>query len=480
MKETIQKIVNKLSNDKISFADVRFTDTDEEIFYFERGELKEYGYSPNKTSLGIRVLYDGCWGFAGINEFDDISIDKAIKRAIENAKHGSLFKRQKVTFPPLKPVRVEYFQKPILDPFKMNREEKLKILFNIAKLLEGNNKIVFNFLYAVFNRQYKLYANTEGTFSEYTLYRSEPLMQVTASGNYGVQTRTFPGQMSGQAAGFEVIDQKLFEEQASKIIKEAIDLLDAPTIEEEKAHIIISADHLALQIHESIGHATEADRMFGMEISYAGKTFIEPNMIGSFRYASDIVNLVSDSSDPRGLGFHPVDDEGVPGKRVDIIKQGILVNMQTSRETAAALGLEPSSNMKAAHGYDFPLIRMTNLSLLPGDAGSLDDLIANTEKGYYLATTKTWSIDDNRRNFQFTTEIGYRIEDGTIKGIVKEPTYYGITPEFWNSCDAICSESEWSMHGTFDCGKGEPGQLMKLSHGAAPARFRNVVVNVKA
>jgi TldD protein len=178
------------------------------------------------------------------------------------------------------------------------------------------------------------------------------------------------------------------------------------------------------------------------------------------------------------MGFHPVDDEGVPGRKVNIIKDGILTDQQTSRDIAHRLGLQPSSNMKASYGDDFPLVRMTNLCIAP-HKGSLEELIANTEKGYLVDFTKTWSIDDNRNNFQFTTEIGWKIVDGRIVGIVKEPTYYGITTEFWNSCDWICGPEEWKYHGTFHCGKGEPGQIMQLSHGVAPARFKNTVVKVK-
>ena len=179
------------------------------------------------------------------------------------------------------------------------------------------------------------------------------------------------------------------------------------------------------------------------------------------------------------MGFHLVDDEGTPGDTVDIVKNGILMDQQTSLECAALLGVQPSSNMLASFADDIPLIRMTNFCLAPGK-GSLDDLIKSTENGYYIDFTKTWSIDDNRNNFQFTTEIGWKIKNGELKHIVKEPTYYGITPEFWAACNSICGPEEWEFHGTFHCGKGEPGQSMHLSHGVAPARFKNIVCNVKA
>jgi TldD protein len=361
----------------------------------------------------------------------------------------------------------------------MSDEEITSYFGKIAGMLEGNEKIVNSYVMGQFQRQYKIYANTEGTFTDTLVYDTNPMMMVFSSNGKEMQTRTYPGHMNGRRGGFEVVYGYEFEKNTEKIVKEAIDLLDAPRIEEERADIIIGGSHLALQLHESAGHATEADRIFGMEISYAGKTFIKPKMLGNFKYGSEIVNIYSDSTDPRGMGYHLVDDEGVPGRKVDIVKDGILMDQQTSREIAPLLGVEASSNMLASFADDFPLIRMTNFCLAPG-AGSLDEMIKSTEHGYFIDYTKTWSIDDNRNNFQFTTEIGYKIVNGEIVGIVKEPTYFGITPEFWNACDRICGPEEWLHFGTFNCGKGEPGQSMHLSHGVAPARFKNIVVNVKA
>lgn len=474
--------IHKLNLPQIQFADVRYTSTDSEDYYFEKGELKNYSAVRDHESIGIRVLINGCWGFCGLNEFSEAKIDQAIRSAIGNAEHGSKFKRHPVDFPTVNAVRRSYYHKPEKDPFLMDREQKMQYLLYIAQRLQkaSTEQIIFNYLMVKFHRQYKIYANTEGTLSDSLQYETSPEFQVMSSDGNGVQRRTYPGDMSAKKGGFEIVENYRFEENIDRIIRESVDLLKAPQIEEEKADIIIGGSQLALQLHESVGHATEADRIFGMEISYAGKTFVNKEMIGKFQYASPIVNIISDSSDERGIGYHPVDDEGIPGKRVDIVRNGILVNQQTGREIAHMLGLEPSSNMKSSYGYDFPLVRMTNFSLLPGSAGTLQDLIRNTEKGYLLDYTKTWSIDDNRNNFQFTTEIGWKIKDGEIAGMVKEPTYYGITPQFWNACDAVCGKEEWQYFGTFNCGKGEPGQAMHLSHGVAPARFKNITVNIKA
>lgn len=478
MKQLIKQTIDKLALGEISFADVRITRTDTEGLYFMNGFLRGYGSNMDSVAMGIRVLINGCWGFAGSRDLSPASIERLIATAISNARQGANFTRQKVEFPALPAINAEYIHQPKIDPFAMPKEEKTAFLGKLAEAIKPQGKIVHSVVSGQFMRQEKYYANSEGTYSHTVYYNTLPMMEVVAADGNQIQSRTWPGHMSAGRGGFELFHQQKFTENTERIIKEATDLLSAPTIEEEKADIIIGNGHLALQVHESVGHATEADRIFGMEISYAGKTFIKPEMIGSFRYGSEAVNIYSDSTDPAGLGYHPVDDEGVAGKRVDIIKDGILVNQQTSRHIAHLLGLEPSSNMKASFADDFPLVRMTNFCLAPG-SGTLDQLIADTEHGYLLDFTKTWSIDDNRNNFQFTTEIGYKIENGRITGIVKEPTYFGITKDFWNSCDRVCGPEEWAYHSTFHCGKGEPGQVMQLSHGVAPARFRNINVSVK-
>lgn len=478
MKTLIQTILSKLNTPDITFADVRITKTDEEQIYFQNGFLRNYSSGMDSHALGIRVLISGCWGFAGARDLSATSIENTIKKAKSNAVSGSRFQRKPVVFAPIQPTVSDYEYKPEINPFTMPTEAKLSYLQKLSEAIKPAGKIVHSYCYGVFFHQEKYYGNTEGTLTSMSVYNSLPTMSVIAADGGQIQTRTWPGHMSGSRGGFELFEKQQFEQNTETIMKEATDLLDAPTIEDERADLIIGNGHLALQLHESVGHATEADRIFGMEISYAGKTFIKPPMIGTHKYGSDIVNIYSDSTDPAGMGYHPVDDEGVPGKKAPIIKDGLLVDQQTSREIAAQLGLQPSSNMKASYGDDMPLVRMTNFCLAP-HKGTLAELIAATEKGYLVDYTKTWSIDDNRNNFQFTTEIGWKIVDGKITGIVKEPTYCGITTEFWNSCDWICGPEEWAYHGTFHCGKGEPGQAMLLSHGVAPARFKNTVVKVK-
>ncbi|MCL1827006.1 MAG: TldD/PmbA family protein, partial [Candidatus Cloacimonetes bacterium] len=430
MKNIIQDILHKINIPSITFGDVRYTSTDDQNIYFVKGNLVQFTSEKNSEAIGVRVLIDGCWGFASTTNVISAEIDKIIAKAIKNAKEGALFRASKVMYNPIKPTIATYIHQPEINPFAMPDEEKIAYFQKIASLLTKTDKVVYSHVHGAFYRQYKIYANTEGTFTDSLVYDVLPSAFVLASDGSQNYCRTWPGHMNARRGGFEKVHTFKFEENSERILKEAVDLLSAPSIEEERADIIIGGGHLALQLHESAGHATEADRIFGMEISYAGKTFVKKSMLGNFRYGSDIVNIYSDSTNPLGLGYHIVDDEGVPGRRVDIVKNGILNDQQTSREIAPLLDLEPSSNMLATFGNEFPLIRMTNFCLAPGK-GSLDDLIKNTEKGYLLDFTKTWSIDDNRYNFQFTTELGYTIKEGKIVGIVKEPTYFGITPEFW-------------------------------------------------
>ncbi len=477
MDQLIKKTIDKLTVQGISFADVRITITDYEWIYFQDANLRNYDSSMDSHAIGIRVLFNGCWGFAGSRQVDEANIDRLIARAIENARQGSRFSQKSVSFDPIPATVSEFHHRPKIDPFRMDKAEKLDYLGKLATAIKPQDRIVFSSVTARFFRQEKFYANTEGTYTHFSCFNTDPSMHVVSSDGGKIQERSWPGDMSAGRGGFELFYDHDFENNVERIIKEATDLLTAPVIEDETADIIIGNSQLALQLHESVGHATEADRIFGMEISYAGKTFIEPGMLGNYQYGSEIVNIYSDSTDPAAMGQQPVDDEGVPARRSDIIKDGILVGQQTSRQIAKLLGLQPSSNMKASYADDFPLIRMTNFCLAPGH-GSLADLIADTEYGYFVDYTKTWSIDDNRNNFQFTTEIGWKIKNGMIVGIVKEPTYHGITKDFWNACDRICGQEEWTYRGTFHCGKGEPGQALQLSHGVAPARFRNINVKV--
>ena len=241
--------------------------------------------------------------------------------------------------------------------------------------------------------------------------------------------------------------------------------------------LILDASQVALQVHESCGHPTELDRVFGTEAAYAGTSFMTPEKLNKLRYGSPAVTITADAMTPTGLGTFGWDDEGVPAQRSHLVKDGLFVGYLTSRETARVLGQESNGTMRADGWNRIPLIRMTNVSLPPGSA-TLEEMISEVKDGVYMETNRSWSIDDRRLNFQFGTQLAYEIVDGRRGRILKNATYAGITPEFWNSCDAVAGKDEWRVWGLANCGKGQPPQVVHVAHGAAPARFRNVKVGI--
>jgi len=297
-----------------------------------------------------------------------------------------------------------------------------------------------------------------------------------------IQRRSYPNSFGGQyqTKGYELVEELNLLENARRVAEESVALLKADQCPAGVKDIILDSSQLGLQIHESIGHPIELDRVLGTEANFAGMSFLTIEKLGTLKYASDIVNVVADATPAHGpgLGTFAYDDEGVPAQCTPIIKDGHFVGYLSSRETASAIGLQRSSGAMRAEGWNrIPLIRMTNVSILPGP-WRLEDLIADTDDGIYLETNRSWSIDDRRYNFQFGTEIGWEIRGGKKTRMLKNPSYGGITTDFWNSCDAICGPKHWTLWGTPNCGKGQPMQTMGTGHGASPARFRKVQVGV--
>jgi len=279
-------------------------------------------------------------------------------------------------------------------------------------------------------------------------------------------------------AGFEAVRALDLPGQAQRIGEEAVALLDAPQCPAGPMTVILESSQLAIQIHESCGHPIELDRVLGMEASFAGTSFLTLDRLDQLQYGSALVNIDADATVPGGLGTFGWDDEGVPAQNVPIVSGGLFVGYLTNRETAPRIGRRSMGSARASGWDRIPIIRMTNVSLRPGAAGSLDDLIADTREGIYLDTNRSWSIDDRRLNFQFGTQAGWLIKNGRRTQLVRNPTYTGITPRFWGSCDAIAGPESWVLWGVPNCGKGEPMQTGHVSHGAAPARFRGVEVGV--
>jgi TldD protein len=264
---------------------------------------------------------------------------------------------------------------------------------------------------------------------------------------------------------------------AWRVAEEAAELLRAKPCPSGVTTVVLDGSQVALQIHESCGHAIELDRVLGTEAAFAGTSFLTTDKLGGFMYGSPFVNITADATIPGGLGTFGYDDEGVPAHSTPVVRDGLFVGYLTSRESAAALGQTSNGAMRASGWNRIPLIRMTNVNLDPG-TWTFDDLIADTEDGIYMETNRSWSIDDRRLNFQFGTEIAREIKNGKLGALIKNATYTGITPQFWGSCDAVCNRDHWVVWGTPNCGKGQPEQVAHTGHGAAPARYRNVQVGI--
>jgi TldD protein len=303
----------------------------------------------------------------------------------------------------------------------------------------------------------------------------------TAVAKGEMQRRSYPASFGGQymSMGYELVAGIRLLENAERIREEAVALLSAPTLPSGKRDVIIESSQLALQIHESVGHPVELDRVLGSEANYAGRSFVTTDKLQErFRYGSEIVNIVSDCTMPGGLATFGFDDDGVRAQRFHIIQDGIFSGYLTNRELAHVVDNERSHGCNRADGFNrLPMVRQTNICLLPGD-WTYDDLLADTEGGILLETNKSWSIDQLRLNFQFGCEAAWEIKGGKKGTMYKNPNYQGITPEFWNSCDAICNDDYWQLWGITNCGKGQPGQTAEVSHGCAPTRFRNVEVGI--
>ncbi|HID06895.1 MAG TPA: TldD/PmbA family protein, partial [Armatimonadetes bacterium] len=358
--------------------------------------------------------------------------------------------------------------------------ERMKLLLDADRKMRSVEGIQVTEASMQLWRQHKLFASTDGSVIKQT--RTEVGAGITATAVRGseLQRRSYPAAHGGNfaARGYEFILSMNILEHAERVAHEAVQLLDAEPCPSTATTLILGTNQMALQIHESCGHPTELDRVLGTEASFAGTSFLTPDKLGKFEYGSPLVNIVADATVEGALGSFGYDDEGVPAQRTYLVKDGVFVGYMTSRETAPKLGWERSNGtMRAEHYNAIPLIRMTNINLEPGE-WTLADMIADTDEGILMDTNRSWSIDDKRLNFQFGCEIAWEIRDAKLGRMLKNPTYTGITYEFWRSCDAIGNEDEWQLWGIPNCGKGEPMQAMRVGHGVPPARFRNVRVGV--
>ena len=461
-----------------TYADVRIVRQQGESLTVKNGAVEELTSSTD-AGLGVRVIADGAWGFASTISEEPHALEETARLAVRIARASARARGNPAVLSELDPVKGSWASKYDQDPFEVPLEEKISLLKDADAAMRQSPKVRVAESRLIFMREDKWFLSSEGAEIEQHRTESGGAFTATAVEGTEVQERSYPSSLEGyhEARGYEVIDEMNVVAGAEKIGREATELLAAPLCPSSTTDLIIEGSQMALQIHESCGHPTELDRVFGTERSYAGTSFMTPDKLAKLQYGSEIVNLNANATLPAGLGSFGYDDEGVPAQRTDLVKEGLFVGYLTSRETAAQLGWRSNGTMRAESWNRIPLIRMTNINLDPGD-WSLEEMIADTKDGIYAAVTKSWSIDDQRLNFQFATQIAWEVKDGSLGRMLRNTTYQGNTPDFWGSCDAIGNKQEWKLWGVLNCGKGEPGQGMHVGHGTAPARFRGVRVGV--
>lgn len=458
------------------YADVRVVHRlDEEITV--RNGKPEVVHSGESFGVNLRVLKNGCWGFAAACDMTTNRLDTLVEQALLTAEAAQLVCMEDKAFAPAEACCATYITPYIEDPLLVPVSEKIEMLLRCTSAMLKERSVLQAEGFADSLREKKVFASSSGSLIEQEIIHCGAGIAATAISRGDLQVRSYPSSFRGNfaSAGYEFVREMDLEANAPRVASEAAELLRSPVCPSGEKDLIVMPDQLALQIHESIGHATELDRILGYEASFAGTSFVTPEMVGNFRYGADLVNVTCDCITPRGLGTFGFDDEGVPAGSDHLIRDGQLVGVLSSCSTAPLIGKRSNATMRADGWSNFPLIRMTNVNLEPG-TWKLEDLIADTDDGLLLETNRSWSIDDKRLNFQFATEVAREIRHGKPGSLYRNAVYTGISPAFWQSCDAICTDRHWQLWGIPNCGKGEPMQVARVGHGCAPARFRGVKV----
>jgi TldD protein len=462
-----------------TYADVRVMHQRQRDLTTKSGRVGTLGQSES-IGLGIRVVANGAWGFASTDKLTREGVASCAAQAMAIARSSALAKKENVQMV-AEGTYVDSWQGPCLkDPFEIPIENQIELLLAADKAMHRIKGVTLSETDMQFRKIDTWFESSAGSKIHQRRVISGCGIVATAFKGSEIQKRSYPNSFGGQhvLGGYELIEAMDLLSHAPRVAEEAVALHSAAQCPEKNGTLILGGSQLGLQIHESIGHPIELDRVLGQEANFAGTSFLTLDKLHKLRYASPIVNVVADARPAHGpgLGTFAYDDEGVPAQCIDVIKDGEFHGYLSSRETAHLIGLPRSGGTMRTEGWNrLPMIRMTNVSILPG-SWNLESLIGDTEDGILMDTNRSWSIDDRRYQFQFSTEIAWEIKGGKKTRMLKNPSYSGITTEFWNSCDAITNADNWVLWGTPNCGKGQPMQVMGTGHGASPARFRNVQV----
>jgi len=481
MKQIAGWALDTVSQRGAEYADVRIVDDRQRALTTKNGKVGHAG-SAESLGIGIRVLMDGSWGFASSDELSREAVDRTAAQALEIATASAQVKEHPIRLAHEPAVKIEWASPCKIDPFTTSVEQNLDLLVKIDRELLAVQGVTLAESNLHFGRYEQWFYSSTGSEIHQTRYITGAGYSALSFHGTEIQKRSYPNSFGGQYQnkGYELIEELHLLENARRIGEEAVALHKADRCPQGNGTLILGSSQLGLQIHESIGHPIELDRVLGMEANFAGTSFLTLEKLRKLQYGSELVNVVADATEQHGpgLGTFAYDDEGVQAQCTPIISHGLFTGYISSRETAEAISENRSNGTMRAEGWNrIPLIRMTNISILPGEKPlTFEQLVADTDDGIFMETNRSWSIDDKRYNFQFGCEIGWEIKHGKRVRMLKNSSYSGITTEFWNSMDAICSRDEWVLWGVPHCGKGQPQQVMGTGHGASPARFRKIKV----
>jgi TldD protein len=461
----------------VTYADIRINRYRNEQIRTREKQVQNVSRTQS-FGFGVRVLFKGTWGFASSSNVSPEEVRRITRQAVEIARANSVYQRKRVTMAPAAKVVANWKSAFEKDPFDVPIDDKIQFLLRLNEEALKTQGVSFVNSAMGFVNEQKFYASTDGSRIEQYIIRANPSFSVTAvnrsTGDF--QSRTDFG--GPQGMGYEYMEKYPWLKDAEQAGHDAVSKLKAKPIEPGKYDLVLHPSHLWLTIHESVGHPTELDRALWWEADYAGTSFLTPDKIGKLQFGSRIVNFVADRTQPGALATIGYDDEGVPGQQWHLIKNGVFVDWQTTRDLA---GFSPGKKSYGCLHADswgsisFP--RMPNVSLQPASGNrSMDDLVSGVENGILIYGNGSYSIDQQRYNFQFGGQTFWEIKNGKVGAMLKDVAYQSRTTDFWNSCDGLGGKATYEIGGSFNDGKGEPGQSNAVSHGCPVARFRQVNV----
>ena len=467
-------LVDVASSRGATYADARTVEREHEAVSVKDGAVESVTRTADR-GLAFRVIHRGAWGFAATDRTDESAIRLLVDEAFRRAEASASVQRRKVTLAPVATQRGEYRTKLERDPFAVPLGERIDHLRAVDAASVGPNIKTRRSSIAAY-RTRKHLVTSEGTDVSQEIVEAGAGLSVLAVKAGRKPAGRYDSRLVRQG-GWEYVEHLDLVGRGRRYRDDAEATLDAPLADERPTTLVFAPEFLALLVHESCGHPTEADRLLEHEVAFAGTTFMWPEDRGKLRYGSPQVSMTADATVPGGMGTFGWDDDGVPAMRTKLVDKGIFVGYLTSRETAATLGVPVAIGSARAEGWQhFPIVRMVNVSL---DVGTTPypDLLRGVESGLLMEAPASYSLDDKRQNFHFSTQSARVIRNGELEGYVRGVAFQSLTPDFWGRCDLVADD--WELHGFLSCAKGEPLQLMRVGHGAAHARFRAVPIEVR-